>query len=153
MKFLAIVSSNLDEFFMKRIGGLKQQAAAGVSEVTVDGRTPTRQIADCLAFIRDLDLDIGATYRELLEELARREIVVCSWRELPPDQRRRLRQYYITNISAGDAARDGPGSPVSVHFKPVPDRWSRYNIRPTTMVLARVKVPVGSGVPPFPEGG
>ena len=52
VKFLAIVNSNLDEFFMKRIGGLKQQAAAGVSEVTVDGRTPTQQIAECLAFLR-----------------------------------------------------------------------------------------------------
>jgi polyphosphate kinase len=40
VKFLAIVSNNLDEFFMKRIGGLKQQIAAGVHTPTVDGRTP-----------------------------------------------------------------------------------------------------------------
>jgi polyphosphate kinase len=39
VKFLAIVSNNLDEFFMKRIGGLKQQIAAGVHTPTVDGRT------------------------------------------------------------------------------------------------------------------
>ena len=55
VKFLAIVSANLDEFFMKRIGGLKQQVGAGVHDLTVDGRTPQQQIADCLAFIRDLD--------------------------------------------------------------------------------------------------
>jgi polyphosphate kinase len=40
VKFLAIVSNNLDEFFMKRIGGLKQQIAAGVHTPSVDGRTP-----------------------------------------------------------------------------------------------------------------
>ena len=40
VKFLAIVNANLDEFFMKRIGGLKQQVGAGVHDLTVDGRTP-----------------------------------------------------------------------------------------------------------------
>ena len=40
VKFVAIVASNLDEFFMKRIGGLKQQVAAGLQAPTVDGRTP-----------------------------------------------------------------------------------------------------------------
>ena len=42
--FLAIVSSNLDEFFMKRIGGLKQQLEAGVTGLSPDGRTPQEQI-------------------------------------------------------------------------------------------------------------
>ena len=42
-KFLAIVTKNLDEFFMKRVGGLKQQIAAGVSEPTPDGMTPRAQ--------------------------------------------------------------------------------------------------------------
>ena len=44
VKFLAIVHSNLDEFFMKRIGGLKQQVGAGLQEPSVDGRTPAQQI-------------------------------------------------------------------------------------------------------------
>jgi len=48
VKFLAITASNLDEFFMKRIGGLKQQAIAGMQELTDDGRTPQQQIAECL---------------------------------------------------------------------------------------------------------
>ncbi|MEM7025889.1 MAG: RNA degradosome polyphosphate kinase, partial [Pseudomonadota bacterium] len=40
LKFLAIVNGNLDEFFMKRIGGLKQLVSARIQDVTVDGRTP-----------------------------------------------------------------------------------------------------------------
>jgi polyphosphate kinase len=51
VKFLAIVSANLDEFFMKRIGGLKQQVGAGLHNLTVDGRTPEQQIAECVAVI------------------------------------------------------------------------------------------------------
>lgn len=46
VKFLAIVNSNLDEFFMKRIGGLKQQVGAGVKDLTVDGRTPSSRSTD-----------------------------------------------------------------------------------------------------------
>ena len=47
VKFLAILSSNLDEFFMKRIGGLKQLIGAGVHETSIDGRTPQQQIDEC----------------------------------------------------------------------------------------------------------
>lgn len=43
LRFLSIASRNLDEFFMKRVGGLKQQLAADVTEPTVDGMTPHEQ--------------------------------------------------------------------------------------------------------------
>src|SRR6201984_831289 len=65
LKFLAITASNLDEFFMKRIGGLKQQVAAGVHELTVDGRTPYQQIAECYTVVRDFEL----RQREILHTL------------------------------------------------------------------------------------
>src|SRR5215471_6341022 len=55
VKFLAITGSNIDEFFMKRIGGLKLQAAAGVPEPTVDGRTPQQQIVESSAWIREFE--------------------------------------------------------------------------------------------------
>ena len=54
VKFLAITAANLDEFFMKRIGGLKQQVEAGVQKITVDGRTPAQQIQDCHRAVRGL---------------------------------------------------------------------------------------------------
>src|SRR5580658_5148737 len=55
LKFLAITASNLDEFFMKRIGGLKQQVVAGMHELTVDGRTPQQQINECYLVVRELE--------------------------------------------------------------------------------------------------
>src|SRR5581483_9512807 len=70
VKFLAITGSNLDEFFMKRIGGLKLQTAAGVPEVTVDGRTPQEQIVACTAWVRAFDQDRLAVERRLSQLLA-----------------------------------------------------------------------------------
>ncbi|MBD2253009.1 polyphosphate kinase 1 [Nostoc parmelioides] len=46
LKFLAIFSSNLDEFFMVRVAALKQQVEAKVSQLTPDGRTPQQQLND-----------------------------------------------------------------------------------------------------------
>src|SRR5210317_1099028 len=54
LKFVGIVSANLDEFFMKRIGGLKQQVGAGILDYSVDGRLPARQIEECYVKVRAL---------------------------------------------------------------------------------------------------
>jgi len=52
--FLSIVTRNIDEFVMKRIGGLKQQIEAGVTEETVDGRTPLEQWEEIHEWLRPM---------------------------------------------------------------------------------------------------
>jgi hypothetical protein len=44
LKFIAITSSNLDEYFSKRVGGLKRQRAAGMANLTLDGWAPEVQL-------------------------------------------------------------------------------------------------------------
>ena len=44
VRFIAITANNLDEFYQKRIGGLKRQVAAGVRAISPDGRTPSEQL-------------------------------------------------------------------------------------------------------------
>jgi polyphosphate kinase len=151
VKFLAIVNGNLDEFFMKRIGGLKQQVGAGVHDLTVDGRTPEQQIVACLAFIKDLTEDLRRTYLELLDALAPHGIAIAGWDQLSDDERAQLREHYLTNVFplvtplAIDPAHPFPFiSNLSLNLlitlhQPDDDQTG----------LARVKVPIGAGVPRF----
>jgi polyphosphate kinase len=97
-KFLAISDNNLDEFVMKRIGGLKQQLAAGVQQTTADGRTPAQQIAECNAEIRVLREKQESTYIKLLEELAKHDVRILKYQELTAGQRTHLRDHFIENI-------------------------------------------------------
>jgi len=98
VKFLAIVSNNLDEFFMKRIGGLKQQVAAGVHSPTVDGRTPMRQLDECRAEIALIQADQERIYREVMTALAAEDIRLVKVASLPRDTRERLREHFRTDI-------------------------------------------------------
>src|SRR5512137_1347776 len=74
VKFIAIVSSNLDEFFMKRIGGLKQQVGAGISELSVDGRSPQQQITECYAVVRELEAKKQLILTQLIDQLQKQGI-------------------------------------------------------------------------------
>ena len=98
VKFLAIVSSNLDEFFMKRIGGLKQQIAAGVHTSTVDGRSPTQQVTECHAIIRDIQRRQETIFNALFDELSAYNIWLKYYQDLNEDQQQILRDNFIENI-------------------------------------------------------
>ena len=98
VKFLAIVSNNLDEFFMKRIGGLKQQIAAGVHTPSVDGRTPAEQIRDCLAVIREIQADQKRIFDDLMALLEAKGIRLVKVKDLAAESRQRLRDTFSTNI-------------------------------------------------------
>jgi polyphosphate kinase len=98
VKFLAFSDNNLDEFVMKRIGGLKQQLAAGVQQTTVDGRTPAQQMAECNAEIRALRAKQEEVYSGLLTELEKHDIRFLQYEELTAAQRLRIRDSFIKNI-------------------------------------------------------
>jgi len=99
VKFLAIFSSNLDEFFMIRVSGLKDQIAAGVVNVPPDGMTPAQQ----LQRIRSLVLPMmqeqrRVFYEEILPELAANGIRIERYRDLDDADCDRLRAYFQTEI-------------------------------------------------------
>jgi polyphosphate kinase len=151
LKFLAIVSSNLDEFFMKRIGGLKLQVGAGVQDLTVDGRTPEQQIEECYPVVRDLEAETRKLLPQVLEKLAEHGVGIESYQSLDESEQQQLREHYITNIfplvtpQAVDSAHPFPFiSDLSLNlFVTLGYTGEEEAVR------ARVKVPVGSGIPRF----
>ena len=98
MKFLAIVNSNIDEFFMKRIGGLKQQMGARVSVMSIDGRTPEQQVEQSYKIINELEERICVIYKDLLQLLSEKQIYICKHSDLTPEEQAQLREDYIKNI-------------------------------------------------------
>ncbi len=98
VKFLAIFSNNLDEFFMKRIGGLKQQVGAGVTTATVDGRTPTQQLLECHQSIREMQLKQQKLHGELLTLLDQADIKITRYQNLGETDQQRLRELFRQNI-------------------------------------------------------
>ena len=98
LKFLAITASNLDEFFMKRIGGLKQQVVAGTHELTVDGRTPQQQIDECYLVVRDLEERQREVGPHILRQLEDHGIRVRLYASLSDDECKSVREYYYKNI-------------------------------------------------------
>src|SRR5690348_10150714 len=98
VKFLAIVASNIDEFFQKRIGGLKQQVGAQVHSVTHDGRTPQQQIADCLELVTKLERRKAQILEKVKEDLKAAGVWIAPFKELDAQQRASIREYYVRNI-------------------------------------------------------
>ena len=151
LKFLSIVGSNLDEFFMKRIGGLMQQVEAGITERTIDGRTPGEQIEQCHTVVRELEARQRKAGREILSLLEAEGIRVVDWENLSSGQRKWLRLHYVRNIyplvtpQATDPAHPFPFiSNLSLNLL-VTLRYPGEEQHS----LARVKVPVGAGIPRF----
>ena len=151
LKFIAIVSSNLDEFFMKRIGGLKQQVGAGVMDLTVDGRMPLQQIEECYAKVRELESLKDQLLPELLALLAEEGIVIADYDELDESDRQVIRTYYFENIYPLVT----PQGVDSAHPFPFISNLS-LNLLVTLShpgtedeLRARVKVPTGADIPRF----
>jgi polyphosphate kinase len=151
LKFIAIVSANLDEFFMKRIGGLKQQVGAGLRELSLDGLTPLRQIQECHYFIRTLVSKKQTLLQQVLELLKKQGIFISRVKDLTTRERKYLRNHFATNIyplltpQSIDPAHPFPFiSNLSLNLLVTLNYSSGLD-----MQLARVKVPVGVNTPRF----
>jgi polyphosphate kinase len=138
LKFLAIVSTNLDEFYTVRVAGFRRQLAAGVTQTTPDGLTPQEQ----LDAIHVCATSLIARRRECLHDvvlpaLAHRGIRLTTMTELTPAEWALIDQFfesqvfpvltplavdpahpfpYIANLSLSLAAEIRDSATGSVHF-------------------------------------
>ena len=101
LKFLAIVTSNLDEFYMKRVGLLRGKAQAEIEDDPVAHAGDSREhLAKIRQIVTAMLADQARCYSQVLvPELARQGIVLARWEQLTGAQKEELSRHFDTNVS------------------------------------------------------
>ena len=94
LKFLAIFSTNLDEFFMVRVAGLMQQTAAGVRKKDTSGLTPQQQLDTVAQTVQELMRQHTLAAKELFDELRQHGLNVVRRHEWTKEHREYLRDFF-----------------------------------------------------------
>ena len=98
LKFIAIYMTNLDEFYMIRIAGLKQLFAAGVAASGSDGMSPLEQLREIRKYIKDELALVEKHYKDALRELAQSGLFMKNYDEILPELRAKCDEYFFSNI-------------------------------------------------------
>ena len=98
LKFLSIVSSNLDEFFMIRVAGLKQQAAAGVVAPDISGLTASEQLARISERVHRMVAEQSEAVRAARAALAGHGVRLTDIESLDPPQRTFVEEYFSAEV-------------------------------------------------------
>ena len=98
LRFLSISASNLDEFFMVRLAGLKGQVANGVTQKSLDGRTPVEQLAEVTEESARLIREQEAVWVRLQGELAEVGISMVTTKDLSAEDIEWLGNYFLKQV-------------------------------------------------------
>ncbi|MCZ8518344.1 MULTISPECIES: polyphosphate kinase 1 [Paenibacillus] len=114
VKFLSIVSSNLDEFMSVRVAGIVDQIKAGYTKKDFTGYTPAGLFKRVMKRSAKMVAELYRTHREIMRQLAREGILLTSYDELNATQRKAMDEYYheivfpVLTPMAVDQARPFP---------------------------------------------
>lgn len=99
VKFLAIFSSNLDEFYMIRVSGLKDQVASGVTSTPPDGMSPAEQLAEIRARVLPMMQEQRRYfYDEIIPALAANDVHILHYYQLGAEDQDYLRRYFLDEV-------------------------------------------------------
>ena len=100
VRFLAIASSNLDEFFRKRVGGLKRQVAAEVRSLSPDGRSPEEQLLLIAGAVQEMYQAMGEVWSEQLKPALKKEanVQIRNYSDLTDEERERVDEHFRKRV-------------------------------------------------------
>jgi len=98
LKFLAIYGTNLDEFYMIRVAGLKKLFSAGVNVSGADRFTPLHQLRGIREYLHKEQEAVEYCLQGIMKELEKEGIFFKPYREATPEQRKYLDRYFHENI-------------------------------------------------------
>ena len=125
-KFLAISSSNLDEFFQVRVGGLIEQRRAGVAALSPDGMTVEEQLSEIQRRAIDLTARQMRAFQAIVEGLGEVGLRFSNY-DLARPRRSGARRCGLrgAHLPGPHPARGRPGAPVPVHQRPLAEPGRR----------------------------
>lgn len=99
LRFIAITASNLDEYFSKRVGGLKRQRAVGIKNLKLEGLTPTEKLAMISDAVRPMMQAQSDTLLDvILPELAEYGVRVQDYADCSPEEQGYLDSYFLRDV-------------------------------------------------------
>jgi len=98
LKFLAIYATNLDEFYMIRVAGLKQLFTAGVIVTGADEITPLEQLREIRAHLLSEKDTLQNSYKMIVEKLKEEKLLVVDYNSLESDNKKLADEYFFSNI-------------------------------------------------------
>ena len=99
VNFLSIFSSNLDEFFMVRVAGLKRRIATGLATIAASGKTPDEVLDSIRETAHELQMRQATLFRDEIEPaLHQHGIQVVRWAALTETERQSLNDYFYNQI-------------------------------------------------------
>ena len=154
LKFLAIFSSNMDEFFMIRVSGLKEEVEEGITEPSPDGMMPSEQLkAVRESVVPMFEEQMRCLREDVLPQLKAKGIEVVAYQSLSADERKGLDEYFEQHIypvltpQSVDPAHPFPyisglGLNLGVMVRPLPEHGITASLTGTGEPrFARVTIP------------
>lgn len=99
IKFISIFFSNLDEFYMIRVSGLKEQIRANVFEASIDGLTPHEQLRLIEKNLQPMITEIyNYWHNNIIPQLSENKIFICELNQINKEERDGLNKYFLKEI-------------------------------------------------------
>ncbi|SUX10487.1 polyphosphate kinase [Campylobacter sputorum subsp. sputorum] len=98
LKFIAIYTTNLDEFYMIRIAGLKQLFVAGVVVSGNDGMAPIDQLREIREYLKNEKITLENHYKNITKELSKNGLFIKNYDELNANLKQKADEYFFSNI-------------------------------------------------------
>ncbi|MGX3010221.1 RNA degradosome polyphosphate kinase [Helicobacter sp. 23-1044] len=98
LKFIAIYGTNLDEFYMVRVAGLKRLYLAGITDCGADKLTPREQLIAIRSYIHKEQERLEALFEEIRKEAEKEHLFIKSFSQLNESQKKHLKEFFFSDL-------------------------------------------------------